>query len=333
MPGMTASAVEHRFRGVNAQAKGLRAAVELYEKGEGPHPTEYDFSSINSNVWGKGAPKPEDLQKYFGGSTEQGLQYHFRAIKQQANVLKTAVDKGEDPAQAFEQYITDNGHSVKTGVSVRGGHTKAAKAKAAAGNSTDSPKAGPSKKRAAGTPAPKTPHKSPTKKQKVKEESEIVSPPEPANLPEVLTSPSDFDPPSVDYDALDDNEAPKPKKDSPWKKMDIGGPGQWSNLMTGERQTLKAKQDEVLTRYNANRGPILIEDSSPDGAEDELPSGQETPGSPSPTPHTRRVKKEGGAHPPSTPAFKFDSIDIDDIVDVDEEMDDDDDDDDDHGAI
>ncbi|KAK4177575.1 hypothetical protein QBC36DRAFT_236223 [Triangularia setosa] len=335
MMGMTASAVEHRFRGVNAQAKGLRLAYELHENGEGPHPTEYDFSKISSNVWGKGGPRAEDLQKYFGASTEQGLQYHFRAIKQQANVLKDAVDGGEDPAEAFDEYLSNSGYGVKKGVSIKGGSTRAAKAAGAKAPST--------KKRAATAPPPKTPSKSPTKKQKVKEEEgasppaevvdlpEIIDSPEAVDSPEVINSSPDADFPEVDYDALDDKEAPKPKENPPWKKREIGRPGQWSSLMSGERARLKAKNDEVPAAHAArNNAPISI-DSSPI-TPNELPILRDTTGSASPTPRTHRVNKEG-AHLPSTPAFKFDNIDINDDDNGDEDMDDDDEDWDDHGAI
>ncbi|KAK0668901.1 hypothetical protein QBC41DRAFT_356204 [Cercophora samala] len=340
MVGMTASAAEHRFRGVNAQAKGLRLAYELYENGAGPPPSDYDFTKITSNVWGKGGPQPEDLQKYFGASTEQGLQYHFRAIKQQANVLKDAVDSGEDPVDAFDEYLQNGGHGVRKGVSVRGGSTKAARAAAGAKPSPAKPAA--TRKRLAAAPSPKTPHKSPTKKQKVKEQGQspddLVSPPDqsPPALPQALVSPevptsSDVDSPEVNYDALDE-EAPKPKANSPWKKMagQIGGPGQWSDLMSGERAKLKSKNDQVLAQHAANNNAVIDLDSSSPNTPEKLPSLPGGSDSVSPTPtRPQRVKKEGGAHAPSTPAFKFSNIDINDGGDEDEEMGDDEDD----GAI
>ncbi|KAK4657001.1 hypothetical protein QC762_209070 [Podospora pseudocomata] len=341
MVGMTASAAEHRFRGVNAQAKGLRLAYELHEEGRGPPPSEYDFTKITSNVWGRGGPRAEDLQKYFGASTEQGLQYHFRAIKQQANVLKEAVESGQDPADAFEEYLQNGGHSVRKGVSVKGGTTKAAKA--ATGARASPAKPAPTRKRAAAAPAPKTPHKSPTKKQKVKgepdvtsldDEPELVFPlddspalPKVLDSSEVVTSSSDVDSPEVNYDTLDE-EAPKPKANSPWKKMagQIGGPGQWSNLMTGERAKLKSKNDQVMAQHAANGNVIDLDcSSSPDNA---LP-GLHDSASSTPT-RPQYIKKQGGAQPPSTPGFKFDNIDINDGGDEDDEMEDDDEDD---GAI
>ncbi|KAK0739572.1 hypothetical protein B0T21DRAFT_144422 [Apiosordaria backusii] len=234
----------------------------------------------------------KNLQKYFGGSTDQGLQYQFRAIKQQANVLKDAVDKGEDPAEAFEEYINSGGHGVKKGVSVKGGSTKAASTKGTTN------KGAPTKKRAATAPPPKTPNKSPSKKQKVKEYQEATSP-EVIESPQVIDSSEDVDSPKIDYDALDDKEAPKPKENSPWKKMDIGRPGQWSDLMSGERAKLKVKNDQVLAAHAARNGAITI-DSSP-VTPNEPASMMDTPGSPSPTPRITRVKKEGGDHPRALP--------------------------------
>lgn len=53
-----------------------------------------------------------EIQQHFGSSTPDGIAFQFRAIKQGANVLRNAVENGNDPAAAFSDYIGGNGPSV-----------------------------------------------------------------------------------------------------------------------------------------------------------------------------------------------------------------------------
>lgn len=50
-----------------------------------------------------------EIHQYFGSSTPDGIGFQFRAIKQGANALKNAVEKGEDPIAAFSDHISGSG--------------------------------------------------------------------------------------------------------------------------------------------------------------------------------------------------------------------------------
>lgn len=43
-----------------------------------------------------------DIAKYFGQSTADGIQFQFRAIKTDAQLMKQAVNKGQDPTKAID---------------------------------------------------------------------------------------------------------------------------------------------------------------------------------------------------------------------------------------
>ncbi|KAK0728150.1 hypothetical protein B0T26DRAFT_672731 [Lasiosphaeria miniovina] len=84
----TVSAMEHRFRPVRHQAEAIRQMVEQ----------KIDPESVNI----LDMPK-NDIAKFFGESTPDGIQFHFRSVKVNADKLKSAVETGGDPVASFGQ--------------------------------------------------------------------------------------------------------------------------------------------------------------------------------------------------------------------------------------
>ncbi|KAK4169114.1 hypothetical protein QBC43DRAFT_85432 [Cladorrhinum sp. PSN259] len=131
--GQTESAIEHRFRPLKLQGEFLQRALHQSENG-GPPMAEHltQLPTIKNR---------ESIQKYFGASTEQGLEFQARTWKKNAKVLVNAVETGQDPAAAFKAHLAGGGKSSDIGA--------ASSSSAGAGVATP--------KRARAAPAAKTP--------------------------------------------------------------------------------------------------------------------------------------------------------------------------------
>lgn len=139
-----------------------------------------------------------EIQSYFGASTPDGIAFQFRAIKHGANVLKDAVDKGNDPVAAFAATL---GSGSSSGLPSTPSHRTPSSAKrarstkvAASGGSTPA-----SKRRRATT---------------IKIEDD-----------------SDEDSPEVDYDELDKTPTKHVKKvkSTPRKNPELLPRSAWAN--------------------------------------------------------------------------------------------------------
>ncbi|KAM0285198.1 hypothetical protein ACHAQH_001629 [Verticillium albo-atrum] len=84
---MTEAALDHRFRALKAHADVVRQAREQ----------KVDCKDVPADL-----PKDKkEIARMFGGSTADGIQFQFRAIKQDANTLKATVNSGGNPASAL----------------------------------------------------------------------------------------------------------------------------------------------------------------------------------------------------------------------------------------
>ncbi|KAK4191695.1 hypothetical protein QBC35DRAFT_448253 [Podospora australis] len=138
LTGTTESAMEHRFRTVRLQAEFLNFAEEYHRKG-GLEPFYWPVSNIKSkqdferakecaamavklssaqrNVVSRkdpGSMSKDEIQMYFGASTEQGIQFQSRFWRANAEVLRNAVENGQDPVKAFSDHIAGNGSQTAT---------------------------------------------------------------------------------------------------------------------------------------------------------------------------------------------------------------------------
>ncbi|KAL2266423.1 hypothetical protein VTJ83DRAFT_5775 [Remersonia thermophila] len=132
----TESAIEHRFRPLRVQADALR---EMVSAGADPmgFPV-FDWKTAN------------DIQKYFGESTQEGIAFQFRWIKKSAEVCKTAADNGQSPVEAFRG-LMESGNGSRAAVAGAGpAMTPAAKRVRAASKTNATPA---SKRRKAQEPA------------------------------------------------------------------------------------------------------------------------------------------------------------------------------------
>ncbi|KAK3373823.1 hypothetical protein B0T24DRAFT_276585 [Lasiosphaeria ovina] len=161
----TISAMEHRFRPVRHQAEAIRQMVEQ----------KIDPESVNILDMSK-----DDIAKFFGESTTDGIQFHFRSVKANADKLKSAVETGGDPVASFGQASTPT----------TPGSRKRARAPAAAPKSNSGKKMTPGSVSRRNTP--KKNYKEPTDK--------------------------DEDSESLDYDVLDEDTPTKKRmKETPMK--------------------------------------------------------------------------------------------------------------------
>ncbi|KAL2197437.1 hypothetical protein P885DRAFT_77126 [Corynascus similis CBS 632.67] len=88
--GVTESAMEHKFRLARAQADLIKLMVA-----NNRDPGDYDIPNVTK----------AEIQKFFGASTPDGLGFQFRGIKKGSDVLKNAVEKGDDPVDAFARFL------------------------------------------------------------------------------------------------------------------------------------------------------------------------------------------------------------------------------------
>ncbi|PNH30647.1 hypothetical protein VD0002_g6759 [Verticillium dahliae] len=84
---MTEFALEHRFRALKAHADVVRQAREQ----------NVDCKDVPADL-----PKDKkEIARMFGSSTADGIQFQFRAIKQDANTLRATVNSGGNPASVL----------------------------------------------------------------------------------------------------------------------------------------------------------------------------------------------------------------------------------------
>ncbi|KAL2179093.1 uncharacterized protein P884DRAFT_268266 [Thermothelomyces heterothallicus CBS 202.75] len=88
--GVTESAMEHKFRLARAQAELIKVMVA-----NDRDPGDYDIPNLTK----------AEIQKFFGASTPDGVGFQFRGIKRGSDVLKAAVENGDDPVDAFARFL------------------------------------------------------------------------------------------------------------------------------------------------------------------------------------------------------------------------------------
>ncbi|KAK3308795.1 uncharacterized protein B0T15DRAFT_118892 [Chaetomium strumarium] len=180
------------FKTYEAQLRLLAAIVASM-----PQPWKFDFKEIH---------------KLFGESTPDGISWQMRAVKQGANVLKTARDNGEDPVAAFTDHLYKGDGSRGAGTPATPKHrtTSLTKRARSAGKAPASGTTPASKRRKADV--------------KAKEEWE-----------------DDEDSPEVDYDELDTTPTKlKPKVLSTPRKFPPLLPHEaWKNPEPGSRPAAK----------------------------------------------------------------------------------------------
>ncbi|KAK4228786.1 hypothetical protein QBC38DRAFT_453962 [Podospora fimiseda] len=97
----TESAIEHRFRPLKAQGEFFQRALQ--DANSGGRPMKQHLEEVLK------IKTRDQIQKYFGASTEQGLAFQARAWKNNAKVLTDAVEAGEDPVVAFSKHLNGGG--------------------------------------------------------------------------------------------------------------------------------------------------------------------------------------------------------------------------------
>ncbi len=106
--------MEHRFRPVKEQSKALRQAVaqgldpkdlDILDKAGTIEPNflvyptvAYNFS-FDHPFWAACLPLTAEIARVFGGSTPDGVQFQFRAIRKEAAGLLVAANNGESPPE------------------------------------------------------------------------------------------------------------------------------------------------------------------------------------------------------------------------------------------
>ncbi|KAK4219246.1 hypothetical protein QBC37DRAFT_461761 [Rhypophila decipiens] len=96
----TAVAIEHRFRPLRAAGEALRVMVKK----------EMD-AELLENILAKNVV---EIAEHFGESTADGIQFQFRGVKANAEILKNAVKNSESPVEAFSNSITGGKASAAT---------------------------------------------------------------------------------------------------------------------------------------------------------------------------------------------------------------------------
>ncbi|OAA77573.1 hypothetical protein LEL_04396 [Akanthomyces lecanii RCEF 1005] len=93
---MTEHALNHRFRYIRAHSEviieGRKANLDVKN-------LTTDESSLPKTV---GGVDKNNIAKYFGQSTADGIQFQFRAIKQDANKMRATADGGGDPSTCLD---------------------------------------------------------------------------------------------------------------------------------------------------------------------------------------------------------------------------------------
>ncbi|KAJ2958594.1 hypothetical protein NQ176_g11174 [Zarea fungicola] len=93
---MTEHAANHRFRHIKAQSEiiiaGRKANLDM------KHLTA-DETVLPKAV---GAVDKNNIAKYFGQSTADGIQFQFRSIKKDAQRMRSTVDSGGDPSTCLD---------------------------------------------------------------------------------------------------------------------------------------------------------------------------------------------------------------------------------------
>ncbi|KAK3378500.1 hypothetical protein B0H63DRAFT_249095 [Podospora didyma] len=200
----TVSAMEHRFRPVRQQAEIIRKIVT----------SNGDPESFNLAETSK-----DELAKYFGESTPEGLQWQFRGIKQNADAMKVAVKNGGDPIAAF-----NSGGGNGGGPSTPSGKGTKAKVGGSTGKSTGGAKRGRAPKLVLNThssspsidmtgTAPEVVGiaATPTPKRRATKGKTYVEP----------ASTDNDDSPEVDYSELDESPIKKKVRTTPLKNVDV----------------------------------------------------------------------------------------------------------------
>ncbi|KAM0324096.1 hypothetical protein ACHAQA_008286 [Verticillium albo-atrum] len=132
---MSESALEHRFRVFKTHADVVRQARHQ----------KVDCKNVPAEL-----PKDKkEIARMFGGSTADGIQFQFRAIKQDANTLKTTVNSGGDAASALNLSTASGMSTPRGGKGSASASTPASKRSASAvsrsGASAKRTKLGPAK--------------------------------------------------------------------------------------------------------------------------------------------------------------------------------------------
>ncbi|OAA66138.1 hypothetical protein ISF_03976 [Cordyceps fumosorosea ARSEF 2679] len=93
---MTEHALNHRFRHIRAQSEiimeGRKANLDVKD-------LTTDESSLPKTV---GAVDKQNIAKYFGQSTADGIQFQFRSIKKDADKMRAVADSGGDPSACLD---------------------------------------------------------------------------------------------------------------------------------------------------------------------------------------------------------------------------------------
>ncbi|CRK35590.1 hypothetical protein BN1708_001236, partial [Verticillium longisporum] len=93
---MTEFALEHRFRALKAHADVVRQAREQnVDCKDVPADLPKDKKADRSSS------RAPEIARMFGSSTADGIQFQFRAIKQDANTLRATVNSGGNPASVL----------------------------------------------------------------------------------------------------------------------------------------------------------------------------------------------------------------------------------------